>query len=262
MQKERELATIYQRTRNAYGTTTAPSAQSTGVSATATPAQSVDTAATALVASNTQDIEMQYMVLDQPVAITANEGLFSMNGSTPEQPSATETTTMDPQTLAMRPPKPTHTISSNSATASESRLAAETPDQSYVHKPHSIRTNWGKLKEKTRKDHSKRRDVLTAVNPDSCFCCPCDSNEEAHQAAATIERYDYGSSDEDMEEDNADSSEDDHNDHISKKELRDMVLAAAKTALEMNKRSTRMVQRGNRDATPEEGPSRILGGPA
>ena len=45
--------------------------------------------------------------------------------------------------------------------------------------------------------------------------------------------------------------EDEANDivHISKKELRDMVLAAAKTALSMSKRMTRKVQRGNEAKT-------------
>ena len=73
--------------------------------------------------------------------------------------------------------------------------------------------------------------VLTNVNP---------------QITTTTERYDTDSSDEDKEDDDA-SEKNDHNDitHISKKQLRDMVLAAAKTALEMNKRSTRKVQRGN-----------------
>ena len=53
-------------------------------------------------------------------------------------------------------------------------------------------------------------------------------------------------------EDDDDASEDDDaNDiaHISKKELRDMVLAAAKTALSMSKRTTRKVQRGNEAKT-------------
>ncbi len=61
------------------------------------------------------------------------------------------------------------------------------------------------------------------------------------------ERYEPDSSDGDKEDDD-DSTEDDRNDitHISKKQLRDMILAAAKTALEMNKRSTRKVQRGNK----------------
>ena len=61
-------------------------------------------------------------------------------------------------------------------------------------------------------------------------------------------------SDNDSDEDNEseeDTSEGDQNDiaHISKKELRDMVLAAAKTALSMSKRTTRKVQRGNEAKT-------------
>jgi hypothetical protein len=62
---------------------------------------------------------------------------------------------------------------------------------------------------------------------------------------------DSDSSDEDKGDDDANNSEGSEEDeegditHISKKELRDMVLAAAKTALSMNKRSTRKVQRGN-----------------
>jgi len=64
------------------------------------------------------------------------------------------------------------------------------------------------------------------------------------------ERYDSDSSDEDKGDDDANdnsSEEDDHNDitHISKKELRDMVLAAAKTVLSMSKQSTRKVHCGN-----------------
>jgi hypothetical protein len=74
-----------------------------------------------------------------------------------------------------------------------------------------------------------------------------------YQTTTTTERYDSDSSDDDKGDDDKgdddanDSEEDDHNGitHISKKELRDMVLAAAKTALEMSKRSTRKVQRGN-----------------
>jgi hypothetical protein len=64
---------------------------------------------------------------------------------------------------------------------------------------------------------------------------------------------DKSDSDEDKgnEDANDNSEEDDHNDiaHISKKELRDMVLAAARTALSMSKQSTRKVQRGNEAKT-------------
>ena len=71
----------------------------------------------------------------------------------------------------------------------------------------------------------------------------------------TTERYDSDSSDFDEDKGNKseddDASEGDHNDiaHISKKELRDLVLAAAKTALSMSKRTTRKVQRGNEAKT-------------
>jgi hypothetical protein len=72
---------------------------------------------------------------------------------------------------------------------------------------------------------------------------------EINQTTTTTEGYDSDSSDEDEDEGN--KSEDDANDiaHISKKELRDMVLAAAKTALSMSKRTTRKVQRGNEAKT-------------
>jgi hypothetical protein len=152
---------MHQKTRRANATTTAPSAQ-----ATHAPAQAVDTGATVLPASNTQDAEMQPTVFDQLAAITtANEGLLSTNASTtPPEHMAPQ------QPLDMQPPRSTHTASSNSATAGQSRHTAETPDQ-------SRRTNWGKLKEQARKDRSKRREVLIAVNPDACFCCPRDSNE-------------------------------------------------------------------------------------
>ena len=235
MQKERELAAIYQRTRNANAMATVPSTQATDVPtdvpATATPAQAIDAAATALPASNTQGTEMQYSVLDHP--------------------PATEAMTMDPQQpLVVQSPRSTHTVSSNSATAGPSRHTAETPDQSYVHQPNSRQTNWGKLKEQAQKDRSKRREVLIAVNPDARICCRRDSNKKNHQTTTTTERYDSDSSDEDKGDDDANdnsSEDDDHNDitHISKKELRDMVLAAAKTALSMSKRSTRKVHRGN-----------------
>jgi len=69
------------------------------------------------------------------------------------------------------------------------------------------------------------------------------------QTTTTAERYYPDSSDKDKADDSAnDSSEEgDHNDitHISRKELRVMLLAAAKMALEMGKRSTRKVQPGN-----------------
>jgi len=123
---------------------------------------------------------MQYTVLDQPVPITTtNEDLLSMNASTPppELALATEAITTDPQSLSMQPPRSTHTISSTSTTADQSRLTAETPSQLFVHQAHSRRTNWRKLKEQVRKARSKKREVLTEVNPSEIFCCPRDSNK-------------------------------------------------------------------------------------
>ena len=68
----------------------------------------------------------------------------------------------------------------------------------------------------------------------------------------TTEGYSSDSSDSNEDSDKGDndndnSEEDDDNDiaHISKKVLKDIALAAAKTALLMSKRTTRKVQRGN-----------------
>jgi hypothetical protein len=145
-----------------------PSAQATDVTAAA---QAIDTAAAAPPASNTQDTEMQSTNLDQPVAfITVNGGLLSTSTATPEHPPATEAMTMDPQQpLAMQPPRANAQTVSSSTSAGQSRHTAETPP--------SRRTNWGKLKEQARKDRSKGREVLIAVNPNACFCFPRDSNE-------------------------------------------------------------------------------------
>ena len=79
--------------------------------------------------------------------------------------------------------------------------------------------------------------------------------KEIYQTTTTTEGYNSDSSDEDKGDDDAiDESKDDHSDiaHISKKELRDMVLAAAKTALSMSKRTTRKVQRGNEAKTTKK----------
>jgi hypothetical protein len=82
--------------------------------------------------------------------------------------TATQATPADTvATTAMQPPRPTHTVSSNSASVAQSRHAAETPDPSFVHRPNS-RTNWKKLKEQASRDQSKRREVLIAVNSDAC----------------------------------------------------------------------------------------------
>ena len=68
----------------------------------------------------------------------------------------------------------------------------------------------------------------------------------------TTEGYGSDSSDKDKDKENEDannnSEEEDHNDiaHISKKELRDIALAAAKTALLMSKQTTRKIQCGNK----------------
>ena len=147
----------------------------------------------------------------------------------------------DTQPLAMQFTRPTHTVSSSSATVAQPK-----------HQPNSRRTNWKNLKEKASTDQSKRREVLIAVNLDACFCSLV-SNNGIYQTTTTTEGYDSDSSDED-EEKGSKSEEDDEDDdndiaHISKKELRDMVLAAAKTALSMSKRTTRKVQRGNEAKT-------------
>jgi hypothetical protein len=216
---------------------TTPSAQATDVAATATPARGVDTPATVLPASDTQDTEMQNTGSEQPDF--ANEG-------GPGHPATTEAMSRDQELepLSMQPPRHMHTDSSS---AGQSRQTAEILYQSHVHQPHSGRTNWGKLKEQAQKDRSKRREVLIAVNPTPLSAVLVILTRKIPQTTTT-ERYDSDSPDEDEGDDDAnDNREGDHDDiaHISKKELRDMILAAAKTALEMSKRSTRKVQRGN-----------------
>ena len=114
-------------------------AQATDILTTPTPAQAVDTAPTVPLALNAQDTEMHDRDFDQPVAITARE--------------YSPTMVMDPEPLS--PPRPTHTVSSNSATADQSSLTEETP--------HQPRTNWGKLRDQAQRDCSKRRKVLTMV---------------------------------------------------------------------------------------------------
>ena len=149
-QKTRDaLAAMHQKTMNADAMATAPSAQATHAAPTATQVTPVDT-------------------------------LLSMNASTtqPEHPLSTEAMTMDPQQpLAMQPPGPMHTVSSNSTTIAQSKHTAETSDRLFVHQTNSRRTNWRKLKELASMDRSKRRDVLIAVNSDTSFCCSLDSNK-------------------------------------------------------------------------------------
>jgi hypothetical protein len=145
---------MHQRTTRGNAMATVP-AQATDIPATPTPAQAVDTAPTAPLALNAQDTEMHDRVFDQPVAITARE--------------YSPTMVTDPEPLGMQPPRPRHRVSSNSATAGQSSLTAETP--------HQPRTNWGKLREQAQRDRSKRRKILTAVNPGACFCCPRGSYE-------------------------------------------------------------------------------------
>jgi hypothetical protein len=78
--------------------------------------------------------------------------------------------------------------------------------------------------------------------------------KETHQTTTT-KKFDSDNSDDsdsDFEkgDDDANTSEDGHDViNMSRKELRDMVLAAAKTALSMSKRTTRKVQRGNEAKT-------------
>lgn len=154
-------------------------------------------------------------------------------------------TTTDTQPLAT--PIPVSSVAQSGHTA-------ETPDRSFGPQPNSRRTNWGKLKEQASRDNSKRRVVLNAVNSNICFCCSHVYNE-VYQTTTSTEAHDIDGSDSDddkgSDEVNDSSDDDDHNDiaHISKKELRDMVLAAAKTALSMSKRTTRKVQRGNEAKT-------------
>lgn len=130
---------------------------------------------------------MQDAVRGQLGAITtAYEGLPSMNMSTtPKHPLATEAMMVDPQqSVSVQSPRSTHAVPSNSATAGQSRHAVEPQDQSFIQPSNPRQTNWGKLREQTRKDRSKNRVVLSAVNPDACFCYPIlmkeipdDSNE-------------------------------------------------------------------------------------